>query len=219
MAAPRRYADPERDGAVFTYDLGHVPAASALPGVAIGVAAADDASALQEAMQASGAYPDDVVEARLRDGRRPYIVETDSLIASYGWVAFEAEPVGDLGFSFELDQGEAYIYDCATRPDYRGRGYYPALLRAMAAALRAEGYKRLWIGTAPGNFVSQRGIARAGFLKVADVHISLQADGALHSYLHGVPGVPPALLDHAAWAMHGEAIPETGIPSKVDSRQ
>lgn len=219
MAAPRRYADPERDGTVFTYDLGDDPAAPALPGVAIGVATPDDAPALQEAMQASGAYPDDVVEVRLRDRRRPYVVKTAGLIASYGWVAFEAEPVGDLGFSFELDQDEAYIYDCATRPDYRGRGYYPALLRAMAADLRTEGYKRLWIGTAPGNVVSQRGIARAGFMKVADVHITFQADGALHTYMHGVPGVPPALLDHAAWAMHGEAIPETGIPAKVDSKQ
>src|SRR5437588_13033875 len=119
-------------------------------------------------MHASGSYPQDIVETRLHDGRRPYVVETDGTIVSYGWVAFSAEPVGDLGISFQLDPDEVYIYDCATRPEYRGRGYYTAMLRTMAARLNREGRRRAWIGTAPGNFVSQRCIARAGFQKVAD---------------------------------------------------
>jgi GNAT superfamily N-acetyltransferase len=219
MTGPRRQADPDRDGTVYTYDLAHDPAAPSLPGAVLRVATRHDNAALQQAMHASGAYPNDVVETRLRDGRRPYIVETDGKIVSYGWVAFDAEPIGDLGFSFQLKDDETYIYDCATRPDYRGRGYYPALLRAMAMDLRHEGYKRLWIGTAPGNIVSQRGIARAGFLKVADVHIKLRADGEMQTTLHGVPGVPPDLLAHAAWAMHGQALPGTGIPQDIASRQ
>lgn len=219
MTDLRRQADPDRDGTVFTYDLAHIPPAPALPGVTLRVATPEDGAALQEAMHASGAYPSDVVETRGRDRRRPYVVETDGMIVSYGWVAFDAEPVGDLGFSFQLLSDEAYIYDCATRPDYRGRGYYPALLCAMAIDLRRGGCKRLWIGTAPGNFVSQRGIARAGFMKVADVHFSLSADGAMQTTLYGVPGVPPAILDHAAWAMHGQSIPDSGIAQEVAPRR
>ena len=218
IASPRRQADPDRDGTVFTYDLAHDPEAPALPGVTLRAATHQDRAALHEAMQASGAYPDDVVETRLRDGRRPYIAETDGMIVAYGWVAFDAEPVGDLGFSFQLRSDEAYIYDCATRPDYRGRGYYPALLRAMVIDLRRGGCARLWIGTAPGNFVSQRGIARAGFMKVADVHFTI-ADGEIQTTLHGVPGVPPNILDHAAWAMHGQALPDSGIPQDVTHRR
>jgi RimJ/RimL family protein N-acetyltransferase len=212
MGGLQRPADPERDGAVFARDLTDAPEMPMLPGATVRPATAADAAALQEAMHASGVYPDDVVETRLRDGRRPYVVETDGKIVTYGWVAFSAEPIGDLGLSFELAPDEVYLYDCATRPDYRGRGYYPALLRAMAADLSGEGWRRAWIGTGPGNFVSQRGIARAGFQKVADVSAAQDPDGSIRVDLHGVSGVAPDLLGHAAWSFHGHANPDTGIP-------
>lgn len=167
---------------------------------------------LQEAMEASGLYPPDIVTRRLRDGRRPYILETDDLIASYGWIAFDPEPIGDLGISFQLEPGEAYIYDCATRPAYRGRGYYPALLRVMLRDLHRAGLRRVWIATAPGNIPSQHGIVHAGFSKVADVNIRHQ-NGAPRAELYGVPGVPHDLLDHAAWSFSGHIFPETGIPA------
>src|SRR5207248_10816862 len=117
------------------------------------------------------------------------------------------DALGALGSSVALASGEGYIYDCATRPDYRGRGYYPALLRATAADLSREGWRRAWIGTGPGNFVSQRGIARAGFQKVADVSAAQDPDGSTRAELYGVPGVSPDLLSHAAWSFHGHAYP------------
>ena len=212
MGGPRCLADPERDGTVFTRDLTDAPQMPVVPGATVRPATAADAAALQEAMEASGVYPEDVVATRLRAGRWPYVVETDAKIVSYGWVAFSAEPIGDLGLSFELAVGEVYIYDCATRPDYRGRGYYPALLRAMAADLSAEGWRRAWIGTGPGNFVSQRGIARAGFQKVADVSAAQDPDGSTRVAIYGVLGVSPDLLSHAAWSFHSRAYPDTGIP-------
>jgi RimJ/RimL family protein N-acetyltransferase len=212
MGGPRRLADPERDGTVFMRDLIAAPQMPVVPGATVRRATAADAAALQEAMEASGVYPVDVVETRLRAGRRPYVVETEGKIVSYGWVAFSAEPIGDLGLSFELAADEVYIYDCATRPDYRGRGYYPALLRAMVADLSREGWRRAWIGTGPGNFVSQRGIARAGFQKVADVYAAPDSNGSTRVELYGVPGVSPDLLGQAAWSFHGHAYPDTGIP-------
>ena len=215
MGGPRRLADPQRDGTVFTRDLTAAPQMPAVSGATVRRATAADAAALQEAMEASGVYPVDVVETRLRAGRRPYVVETEGKIVSYGWVAFSAEPIGDLGLSFELAADEVYIYDCATRPDYRGRGYYPALLRAMVADLSREGWRRAWIGTGPGNFVSQRGIARAGFQKVADVYAAPDPNdpnGSTRVELYGVPGVSPDLLSQAAWSFHGHAYPDTGIP-------
>jgi GNAT superfamily N-acetyltransferase len=212
MGGPQRRADPARDGTVFTRDLTDGPEMPVVPGATVRPATAADAAALQEAMEASGVYSKDVVETRLRAGRRPYVVETDGKIVTYGWVAFSAEPIGDLGLSFALAADEVYIYDCATRPDYRGRGYYPALLRTMAADLSREGWRRAWIGTGPGNFVSQRGIARAGFQKVADVSAAQDPDGSTRAELYGVPGVSPDLLSHAAWSFHGHAYPDMGIP-------
>src|SRR5437879_134362 len=93
MGGPQRLADPERDGTVFTRDLTEAPERPVVPGATLRPATASDAAALQEAMDASGIYPQDVVVTRLRDGRRPYVVETDGKIVSYGWVAFSAEPI------------------------------------------------------------------------------------------------------------------------------
>jgi RimJ/RimL family protein N-acetyltransferase len=132
---------------------------------------------------------------------------------AYGWVAFTPEPVGDLGFSFRVGPDEAYIYDCATRPRYRGRGYYPALLRYVLADLRGGACRRAWIATAPGNAPSQHGIIRAGFTKVADVRITHRPDGTVAAELYGVPGIPLDVLKHGAWAFHGHPYPETGLPA------
>jgi RimJ/RimL family protein N-acetyltransferase len=212
-AVPRQLADAERDGTLFVYDLAQAHAAPGLPHAELRAATQADVPALQEAMEASGLYPPDVVTSRLAEGRRPHIVEADGLIAAYGWVALSPEPIGDLGIRFLLEPGEAWIYDCATRPAYRGRGYYPALLRCMVADMGEQKLRRAWIGTAPGNAVSQRGIVRAGFTKVADTGIAREPGGRLSIAVYGVPGIPPDLLKHAAWSFHGRAYPDAGIPA------
>lgn len=211
MQAPRQLADPERDGTLYVYDLAQAPDPPTVPDVRLRPGSLADVQALREAMQASGDYPDDVVETRQRDGRYPYLAEADGKIVSYGWVALSAEPIGDLGLSFQLRYDDAYIYDCATRPEYRGRRLYPALLRLMVAELRRSGRRYAWIGTAPGNVASQHGITRAGFTKVADVNFTRRPDGSFRVDLYGVPGIPVDLLQHAAWAFHGRGHPETGL--------
>ena len=211
----RPLADPARDGTVWARDLTEAPEATTPPGTRLFVVTAHDFAALDDAMHSTGLYPDDVVSSRLRDGRRPYAVETDGIIASFGWVALSAEPIGDLGISFQLQPDEAYIYDCATRPDYRGRGYYPALLRFMAADLHRIGRHRAWIGTAPGNVPSQRGILRAGFTKIADVHVNRGDSGTFTVDLYGVPGIPAELIDRVSQAFPGIAHPDTGIPPEL----
>jgi ribosomal protein S18 acetylase RimI-like enzyme len=210
---PQHFADAARDGTVYVYDLARVPKAPNMPNARPRAATEADTAALQEAMESSGYYSPDVVAARLAEGRRPYLVEVDGSIVAYGWVAFSAEPIGDLGIAFRLEPDEAYIYDCATRPMYRGRGYYTALLRYMATDLHEQKRRRVWIGTAPGNTISQRGIVRAGYTKVADTHIMRDSGGRLYVEVYGVPGIAHDLLDHAAWSFHGQPYPDTGIPA------
>lgn len=213
MTKAQRLADPDRDGALFLRDLGAPIEVLHPEGIALRAATPGDQPALAAAMHASGEYHDDIVEARFQDKRYPYVAEIDGLIVSYGWVTYSPEPQGDLGISFRLKAGEVYIYDCATRPAYRGRGYYPALLRFICADLRRTGYRRAWIGTAPGNFVSQRSITRAGFMKVADVNFTRRPDGSFRIDLYGVPGVPADDLADAAWFFYGHAHAEAGIPA------
>ncbi len=210
----RQLADPNRDGTLFVRHLHLGLELPRLPGLTLRAATLADAVRLSQAMHDSGDYPDDVVMARLPDGRFPYVIETDGgdgVIVCYGWVALSGEHTGDSGLAFRLKDGDAYIYDCATLPDHRGHGYYPALLQLMAAELGRGGWQRVWIGTAPGNFVSQRGILRAGFTKVGDMQLAHRPDGSFRIDLYGTPGADALTVADGAWTFYARAHPEAGI--------
>ncbi len=133
---------------------------------------ADDAGPLQAAMSEAGIYDLHDAARRLAAGREGFVgeilrPETRPLIVTYGWVAWETEPLGATGCAFAPPYQDAYLYDFATLPDYRGQGFYPALLRYMLQDLAARQVGRAWIGTEPGNLVSAKSIARAGFTKIA----------------------------------------------------
>jgi ribosomal protein S18 acetylase RimI-like enzyme len=68
-----------------------------------------------------------------------------------------------------MPDGEVYIWNCATLPEYRGQRLYSALLSYMLAQLRAEGVPRAWIGAALANRASVNGIVIAGFQPVIRV--------------------------------------------------
>ena len=67
---------------------------------------------------------------------------------------------------------EAYIWDCATLPAYRGQRLYPALLIHMLGELRNAGFQRVWIGTDADNLPSQRGVALVAFQPVVDIMLT-----------------------------------------------
>ena len=133
-----------------------------------------EAARLQLAQEKSGHYPPGDVARRLSARREAFVGEVETpagnLIVTYGWVALSAEPMGNTGYSFNPPPGEAYLYDFATVPEYRGQGFYPALLRFILGELARRGIRRAWIGTAPGNHASAHSIQRAGFNKIADVN-------------------------------------------------
>ena len=140
----------------------------------------EEADRLQAAMEKSGHYPPGDAPNRLAAGREAYVGEVrgplGTVMVTYGWVALTAEPMGNTGCSFDPPPGDAYLYDFATVPDYRGQGFYPALLRYILDDLTGRGIQRAWIGTAPGNTPSVKSIRRAGFSKIADVrYIPAQA--------------------------------------------
>lgn len=172
-----------------------------------------DEAALREAMIAAEAERPELAEARVRGGRLGFVAESTKgpgTILSYGWVAQAGDAVNDLDFNLHMPPGEAWIYDCATIPVARGHGLYPAILRAMQSELAGRGFAHAWVGTAPTNWPSQRGIAHAGFQKFADIDWS----GAT-SVIYGAPGIPEPLLGMAAMASGDNAariLPDAGIP-------
>jgi predicted acetyltransferase len=106
---------------------------------------------------------------RFDENRRCYAAWIENKIVTYGWVSLNEEFVGELNLRLRLLEGEAYIWDCATLPAYRQRHLYSALLVHILSELQTAGLCRVWIGADQDNIASQRGIARAGFRRIADL--------------------------------------------------
>ena len=163
----------------------------------------EEAARLQETLEKSGDYPPGDVARRLAARRDAFAGEVEGpqgsrVMVTYGWMALTAEPLGNTGCSFDPPPGDAYLYDFATVPQYRGQGFYPALLRYILGRLAAHGIRRAWIGTAPGNIVSQRSISRAGFSKVADLrYVPAQAGSSPYFEIVEDNGFDPELRDLA----------------------
>jgi ribosomal protein S18 acetylase RimI-like enzyme len=163
---------PEADrsgpvGTVWVMDLdGPLSRATAAPSATLGRAGSEAAGELAAAMGSAG--PAECLR-RFARGCRCHVAWVDGRLASYGWISFVEEMAGEVGLRIRLLPGEAYIWDCATVPSFQRRGLYTALLTDMAAALRAEGLCRVWIGADLANAPSQAGMARAGFRAVADL--------------------------------------------------
>ena len=93
----------------------------------------------------------------------------DGVWASSGWVSSGSVWIGELTTWFTPLPDEAYVWDCLTRQQYRGRGLYPRLLRLICQHLARSGHHRVWIATEWKNWRSANGVARAGFSPVGAV--------------------------------------------------
>lgn len=144
------------------------------------------------------------VYQRFATGRCCYVALVDGKYAAYGWVSFDKEKIGEFGLHIRLASGEAYIWDCATLPTYRGQRLYPALLTYMISELRAEGLSRIWIGADADNVASQTGMALAGFQPIADIVIDCVLT-LRRPWLRGRPGIPEQLVMDIRRAVFGDA--------------
>lgn len=106
----------------------------------------------------------DLVARRLARGCRCFGAWLGPSIIAYGWLSAESEWIGELGLEISPVLGEAYVWNCVTVPDHRGKGMFRALLLRMAEQLKREGLARLWIGSIDG--VGEKAIAGAGFIPV-----------------------------------------------------
>ena len=133
---------------------------------------------------------------RLGNGRRCYAAWVGDQIASYGWVSFQDEHIGELNLRMRLLPGEVYIWDCATLPEFRRNHLYSALLVYIIGELHNEGLCRAWIGADMENKPSQQGMARAGFHHVADLIIA-RVLAMRQVWVQGLPGVPENIVAEA----------------------
>jgi ribosomal protein S18 acetylase RimI-like enzyme len=144
---------------------------------------------------------------RFDGSRRCYVARVDGALAAYGWASFREEDISEIGLRFRLAPGDAYLWDFATLPAYRGQRLYPALLSHILRDLRAEGLRRAWIGANTESVESQKGIILAGFEPVADVFPPPPANPHAVAGVPSIsarPGVPPDLMDYLRAALFSE---------------
>lgn len=146
-----------------------LPQPAPLPGLRVGVC--DDA----EVIGGLTGLADDEVAARLAAGHRAYLAWLDETPVSYGWVATLSASIGELDLEFDLPEGDRYLWDFVTLPEWRGLGIYPRLLHGITDQEGANA-ERFWIIYAPENAASGAGIAKAGFERVSDLSF-LRDDG------------------------------------------
>lgn len=186
--------DPRRHGTIWVLDLDR-EAPAVLPRVraefrpvtlelAPGLAASTGSLTLTE------------ITHRLKSGRQCYAAWVEGQVAAYGWVSFDHEEIGELNLRVRLVPGEAYIWDCATLPAFRGKLLYTALLVTILGELRAQGLCRAWIGADHDNIASQKGMARAGFHHIADLVIE-RVLAMRQAWVIGLPGVPESIVADA----------------------
>ena len=147
----------------------------------------------QELSQAMGFDNPSIILQRFASGRHCYIARVKDKLATYGWVTFDEECIGELDLSFRLKVGEAYIWNCVTLPEYRGLRLYPALLAYILRELHNQGEQRSWICTDSDNLASQKGIALAGFQPVVGLFTAHSPMSHL-SWSRGCPDTPKQLV-------------------------
>lgn len=121
---------------------------------------------------------------RFEAGHRAYVARMYGEAAAWGWVATRSADIGEVGATFSIAARERYLWNFVTLPSHRGRGIYPRLLQAIVQA-ESVNADRFWIAYAPENHASGAGIAKAGFITLAEMSFDAGGRPALRSMVLG----------------------------------
>lgn len=104
----------------------------------------------------------EVLQARLRQGARPCVMERDGELVAYIWFMAASFEDPELRMRFRMPDRAIWLFDAMVATSRRGQGIYPALLRAASADLAADGIERIWIASDARNRNSVRALESVG---------------------------------------------------------
>ena len=192
---------PQHVGTLWLLDLSEPSLIGPIPRVEV-IFQLVGSEAIPLIADAMGLGSSEEVFKRLDAGKSCYIGNVNGVLATYGWVTFDKELIGELRLHIQLSPGEAYIWDCATLLEYRGLRLYPSLLWYIIGELRSQGLKRIWIGADADNIPSQVGMRLCGFHPIADFVQDYTL--GLHSYwIRGHAGASEQHVEDARSAILG----------------
>ena len=92
-------------------------------------------------------------------------------LAHIAWLIDEANDKRNLVRNLKLRADEAEITHCVTGLQFRGKGFYPLLVRQLSAIAFRCGITKLFMMTSSGNHASQRGIEKAGLQRRGSIRL------------------------------------------------
>lgn len=102
-------------------------------------------------------------EKRREQGHLLYELMVEGIPVSYGWLAAPGVPVGILHeLNMRVPDHALYIWDCATPPQHRGKGYFQILLKGMIQSQGPQTSIAL-VAVDSNNTASRAALKRVGF--------------------------------------------------------
>jgi len=175
------------------------------PGLVITEVIEDPAAEIASVMQVDR----DVVDARMARGCRCFVGRLDREVVAFGWLATRTEWIGELELEIDPGPRAAYLWNCATHPSYRRRGFFRALVNGIAAEATRHGLETLWLGTL--DIPAAKAVADVGFMP-AMRFTSVWMYGVRWLRARPADSVDPALLMSAR-----EALAIAGAPLRLGS--
>jgi GNAT superfamily N-acetyltransferase len=114
--------------------------------------------------------PEHEIVRRIEQGHHPYLACVGDDPVAYGWSAWKQAEIGELGIRFELPEGNRYLWDFVTLPEWRGHGIYPLMIQEIIRREMGQA-ERFWIGHDFDNVASAKGIEKAGLPVIGEVWI------------------------------------------------
>jgi GNAT superfamily N-acetyltransferase len=100
-----------------------------------------------------------------------WLAEKEGVIVHASWMETRIAWVGEAQRFLVVPAGDAYIYESFTRPEMRGQGVYPAVLRTISSRTATQGIRRLWIAAEATNQPSLKAIEKAGFVRSFEIEV------------------------------------------------
>lgn len=102
------------------------------------------------------------IQKRLNEGDKCFISRHKGAIVFYCWVAQGEKQMPDEERPLLLKNSDAYIFDCFTRQEYRGKNIYSNMLNYVASH-QGDKVNNVHIAVVEDNYPSVAGIQKAGF--------------------------------------------------------
>jgi len=108
-----------------------------------------------------------VVDRRIADGKQIMLALEGEKVVSMVWMAFETQPVDEIGLKLRLLDGEFLTFDAVTLRPWRGRGLSQALNRLADRHAHELGKVRHLAWRSAGNAAALRVAERLGQQRIA----------------------------------------------------